>query len=104
MDPKLKGIAVGLAWFFIVGGFTSLSSLFMIFMHSGGVTSPGPVFGAILAASVFGTPPLLALAGIPLAYRIYHERPAMKVGLVTLAASFAIFVVSWMAPIVARAP
>lgn len=102
MNPKAKGI-VGIAWFVVGGGFASLSSLMMVFMHSGGVTAPGPVWAASLAIAAFGTPVVVALAGIPLAYHIYNERPAMKVGLVSLAATFAIFVLSWVVPIVARA-
>lgn len=102
MDPKAKGIIVGVVWFFIVGGLVSLSSLFMVFMHSGGVSAPGRVWATSLVVSVFATPPLLALAGLPLAYHIYHERPALKVGLMTVALSIAILVVSWVVPIVAR--
>jgi len=102
MDARAKGVAVGLAWFFLVGAFAAMSSLAMVFMHSGGVTSPGRIWGMVLAACAFGTPPVVALAGIPLAYRIYNEQPALKVGLVTLAATLAIFATSWIAPLVAR--
>ncbi len=102
MDAKVKGTAVGVAWFLLGGGAASMSSLLMIFMHSGGVTSPGPFFGSVLLASAFGTPPVVALVGIPLAHRIYHQRPALKVALLTFALTFVVFVTSWIIPIVVR--
>ena len=33
VDPKVKGIAVGVAWFVLGGGAASMSSIFMVFMH-----------------------------------------------------------------------
>lgn len=102
MDAKVKGIALGIAWFVIVGGLACLSSLMMIFMHSGGVSSPGPLWGAVLAASAFGTPPIMALAGLPLAYQVYRERPVLITLLISLAIVFLIFVTSWVVPIVVR--
>ena len=102
MDPKVKGIAVGVAWFVLGGGAASMSSIFMVFMHSGGVTSPGPFFGSVLLASALGTPAVMALAGIPLAHRIYHQRPAFNVALLTFALTFVVFVTSWIVPIVVR--
>ncbi|MEZ4459396.1 MAG: hypothetical protein R3E66_06640 [bacterium] len=102
MSPKSKGVAVGGAWFVLAGGAASMSLLLMVFMHSGGVTSPGPVFGAVLLACAIGAPPVIALAGVPLAYRIYHQRPALKVALLTFALTFAVFVTSWVVPIVVR--
>lgn len=102
MDAKVKGIALGVAWFVIVGGLASMSSLFLLLMQSGGVTTPGPIWQAILVACAFGTPPIMALAGLPLAYQVYRERPALKVALITLAVTFMIFVTSWIAPLAPR--
>lgn len=102
MDPKIKGIVVGVAWFLIGGGVMSVSSLTMLLIHSGGVTSPGPLFGAILFAATFGLPPVVALAGVPIAYRVYHGKPALKLALVTFAVLFVLFIASWVVPIVVR--
>lgn len=85
MAPKLKAVVISLVWFVVGGAVAALNAMLCLFVGMGGMQTPPAFWGTTIIVSVFVLPVTASLAGVPVAYLVAREKPALKLGLILAA-------------------